>query len=143
MIKTMIHKKDYWVTNISNRNVSLADLSLTIKAYTSVNLLDPRHYYYTFQQLEQSRLNGSIAAKSDKIKVRENAPQFIKTNMPLIKETHIQSKTKSVYKINEEKYEELNVSDEQFAEENAETAELDRQPLIIKDKTNVTTKTSK
>jgi len=133
----------YWVTNISNRNVSLADLCLTIKAYTSVNLLDTKHYYYTFQQLEKSRLEGSIAKKSDKIVKCMGTPQITKVNMPFNRDTSIPSRERSVFVIKEENYEELNVSDEQFAEENAEIAELDRQPLIIKERQPASPKISK
>jgi hypothetical protein len=137
----MNKQKDFWVTNISSRNVSLADLNLTIKAYSSVNLLDTKHYDYTLQQLEQSKSSGSIAAKKDKIKVCPGAPQVTKMNVPFIQETYIPSRERSTYIIKEEYYEELNLSDEQFAEENAEIAEQDRQPLVIKDRTNVPTKT--
>ena len=54
--------------------------------------------------------------------------------MPVIMETSIPSRQRSIYEITQQNYEELNVSDEQFAEENADLAEMDRQPLIIKDK---------
>ena len=125
-------KKDFWVTNICNMNVSLADLNLTIKAFSSVNLLDKKHYYYTLEQLEKSEKFGSIFKKSNKIKVRQIAPQTIKMNVPFIHETYMPTRGRSVFSITEDKYEELNMTDEQFAEENAETAELDTKPLIIK-----------
>lgn len=73
----MIHKnnqKEFWVTNVSNKNVSLRDLALTIPAHRSMNLLDNRHFKYTLEQLELSVVSGSIATKSDKIKVRRVAP---------------------------------------------------------------------
>lgn len=135
---------DFWVTNISNMNVSLADLNLTIKAFTSVNLLDKKHYSYTEEQLQKSANNGSLAKKKDKIVVRKFAPEIVTKNNKTISDTSIPSRGRSVLIIAEEQYEELNVSDIQFAEENAELAELDNQPLLLpKERAHVTTKTTK
>jgi len=127
-------KKDFWVTNICNRNVSLADLNLTIKAFSSVNLLDSRHYSYTFEQLKQSEISGSIFKKSTKIKVRKVPPTAIKTNMLVTRDAHIPGRERSVFEIKNDHYEELTVSDEQFAKENADLADLDTKPLVIKEK---------
>ena len=104
----------FWVTNISNRNVSLADLALTIKAFCTVNLLDKKHYQYTIDQLEKSKINGSISAKRDKIVCRENAPKVEKISIPIQKEDIIPSRERSVYSIKEEYYEELNVTDDEY-----------------------------
>lgn len=123
----------FWVTNISNRNVSLADLNLTIKAFSSVNLLDKKHYSFTIEQLLQSEAIGSIFNKKNKIVVRKVPPQTIKMNVPTLSETYIPSRERSVYSIKEEKYEELNLSDEDFAKENADIIELDNiKPIISK-----------
>lgn len=125
-------EQEYWVTNFSNRNVTLADLALNIPAYRSVNLLDKRHYDYTFEQLEKSRISGSIYAKRDKIKKREVPPQVIQPNVPFLQETYIPSRERSVLEIKEEKYEELEFNnedqkkkDEVYANENAEYAQMD------------------
>lgn len=139
-----MYKKDYWVTNISKMNVSLADLNLTIKAMSSVNLLDKKHYSYTYEQLELSRTQGSMAKKKDKIVPREIPPEIKKKSGPIfIKDAMIPPREKSTFDVKQIQYEELNLTDEQFADENAETAELDRQPLIVKDSPNVTSKTLK
>ena len=122
----------FWLTNLSNMNVSLADLNLTVKAYSSVNLLDNRHYYYTLEQLEQSTKSGSIFKKRDKMVVRKIAPGILKANIPLLRETFIPTRERSTLAIKEEKYEELHVSDEEFAEDNIETAVMDAEPLFIK-----------
>jgi len=122
----------FWVTNISPMNVSLADLALTIKAYSSVNLLDTKHYQYTQQQLQKSFESGSIFKKRDKIVVRKIAPEILKANVPLTRETFIPTRERSTLVIKEENYEELNVSDEDFAKENADIVELDNQPIIKK-----------
>ena len=122
----------FWLTNISSMNVSLSDLNLTVKAYSSINLLDTRHYQYTLEQLQKSAASGSIFKKRNKLVVRKIAPEILKANVPLMRETFIPTRERSTLSIKEEKYEELNVSDEEFAKENADTAELDNKPLIVK-----------
>jgi hypothetical protein len=122
-------KQSFWITNISNRNVSLADLNLTVKAFSSVNLLDKKHYDYNLEQLNTSATKGSIFKKKDKIVVRQVAPEVIKMNVPFLKETYIPSRERSTYVIKDENYEELNISDEEFAAENAEIIELDTTPI--------------
>lgn len=121
--------KTFWVTNISKMNVSLADLDLTIKAFTSVNLLDNRHYQYTLDQLVKSAETGSIFKKRDRIVVRKVAPEVLKANLPLTRETFIPSRERSLFVIKHENYEELNVSDEQFASETADLVEMDNKPI--------------
>jgi hypothetical protein len=121
----------FWVTNMSNRNVSLADLNLTIKAFSSVNLLDRKHYAYNIDQLKKSEESGSIFNKRNKIVVRQVAPQVIKMAVPALAETYIPSRERSVYSIKEEKYEELSLSDEDFAKENADIVELDSIKPVI------------
>jgi len=126
--------KSFWLTNISKSNVSIADLNLTIKARSSVNLLDNKHYSYTLEQLQKSVDSGSVYSKRSKIKKRIVAPEIIKMNVPFLRETYIPSRERSVFTIKEEKYEELSVTDEQFAEENIEIVELDNVPIKSKDK---------
>lgn len=124
-------KPAFWVSNISNRNVSLADLNLTIRAMTSVNLLDVRHYSYTLQQLLTSAQSGSLFNKKDKIVIRQVAPQYKKAVIAFNKEGIIPSRERSVLSIKEEIYEELNISDEDFAKANADLADLDTVKQII------------
>lgn len=123
--------KEFWVTNLSNRDVSLADLNLTIRAFTSVNLLGKR-YHYTLEQLEKSVACGSIFKKRDKIVKRIVPPQFIKMNSVDMSDANIPSRERSVLDIKEEKYEELMVSDEDFAKENADLVDIDQQSTKIK-----------
>jgi hypothetical protein len=125
----------FWVTNICPMNVSLADLALTIKAYTSVNLLDKKHYQYTPEQLQKSFTSGSIFKKRDKIVIRKIAPEILRANVPLTRETFIPTRERSLLVIKEENYEELNTeedqkkSDEAFASANADLADADSKPL--------------
>lgn len=122
----------FWLTNFSKRNVSLADLNLTIKAFSSVNLLDKKHYSYTLDQLVKSANEGSIFKKQSMLVVRQTAPTVIKMNIPFDRETFIPSRERSLYSIKEENYDELNVSDEDFAKENADIVALDAKPLVTK-----------
>ena len=124
--------KAFWITNISKRNVSLADLNLTVKALSSINLLEEGHYYYTIEELEKSAKEGSIYNKRDKIFVRQVEPEIFKMNVPFNKETFIPTRERSLYQIKQEVYEELSLTDEAFAEENADIAEQDRQPIFKK-----------
>lgn len=124
----------FWLTNISKRNVSLADLNLTVNSFSSVNLMDKKHYSYTLEQLTESASKGSIFSKRNRLVVRQVAPEIIKMNIPFNNETFLPTRERSTFSIKEEKYEELNISDEEFAKENADTAELDSRPLIAKGK---------
>lgn len=128
----MTKNKSFWISNISGRNVSLADLNLTVKAFSSVNLLDSKHYSFNLEQLEKSAKNGSIFKKSKFIIVRQIEPTYLKVDVPFLHETYIPSRDRSIFNIKDEKYEELNISDEDFANEFADTAELDKQPLFKK-----------
>lgn len=141
-------KPSFWVTNISPRNVTLADLALNIKAYMTVNLLDTRHYKYTMEQLQKSRQSGSIFNKRDKIIVRETEPvlspnEEAQTLFPkeahliLAKEAIIPNRSHSILVIDNKEYDELKVSeedklkqDEIYAQENADLAEIDIQRSI-------------
>ena len=125
-------KEFFWITNISNMNVSLADLNLTVKPFISINLLDNKHYSYTKEQLIKSSQKGSIFNKRNKIFVRQVMPTENKSNILYNENGIIPSREKSVFIIKEEKFEELDVSDETFAADNADTAEIDIQPFIKK-----------
>jgi len=131
---------DFWVTNVSNRNVSLSDLAINIPAYRTINLMDTKHYKYTLEQLQKSAESGSIFAKRDKIRVRMldtkmdiKSGRFIDHSVIETKMTNninlndengrknsLPSRERSILIIKEDKYEELQVSDEEFASENAD-----------------------
>lgn len=115
-----MNKISFWLTNLSNRNVSLADLNLTVKAFSSVNLMNTRHYSYTLEQLEKSAKIGSIYKKRKMLAVRKVPPTVFKVNIPILGDAFIPSRERSVLTIKEEHYEELSVSDEEFANQNAD-----------------------
>lgn len=132
----------FWVTNMSPMNVTLADLAVNIKAFSTVNLLDKKHYSYTLEQLLKSKESGSLFKKRDKISVREIAPPKKKPDiLPFIQSSVIPDRTRSIYQIDDKEYEELQVSqedqqkqDEIYAKENADLAELDAQRSVINPK---------
>lgn len=126
--------EDFWLTNISNRNVMIGDLNLTIKARSSVNLLNRRFYSFTKEQLEKSLESGSLKAKSHLVVKRLVPPGTpMEYKIQVDKSVVAPDKTRSVVEIKEENYEELQLTDEQFAEEMADTVDIDRKPLISKD----------
>lgn len=114
---------EFWITNISKKNVCLRDLGFTIPKGRSYNLLDYKHFSYTLEQLEASALTGSIFKKSDKIKVRNVPPQVaVKPGIYVLNESRGR-KNRSLVEIIEKRYEELDISDEAFAEQLASMEE--------------------
>jgi hypothetical protein len=122
----------FWVTNISNRNVTLSDLALNIPAFRTVNLMDTRHYQYTPEQLHKSATSGSLFYKRNMIVVRKIAPEVHKDKKAINHQSAIPSRERSILEIKEEKYEELQVSNEDFALENADLADMDSKPVFSK-----------
>jgi len=115
------NKKSFWVTNISKMNVSLTDLNLTIKTMTTVNLLDQKHYSFTENELKKSAESGSIFKKRDRVVVRKVEPKLSQPHHILIEEDcSMPSRERSLVSVKQEKYEELNISDESFASEMAD-----------------------
>ncbi len=128
----MKNNESFWITNISTMNVSLADLNVTVKALSSINLLDKKHFACSKKQLLKSFESGSLFKKRNKIFVRQVAPEIEKTNLLFERNETFPSRDRSILSIKEENYEELNLSDAEYANQNAELAEMDSQPLIKK-----------
>jgi hypothetical protein len=105
-------EKTFWITNISDRNVSLGDLAISIPAMASVNLLDKKHYGLTEEQVKKSAANGSIAKKGDKIVVRA-VPPVVSGQRPMpFCQDPVPSRGASIYEMKQEHYEELQISDD-------------------------------
>lgn len=132
-------EQTFWVTNVSPMNVTLSDLALNIKAFSTVNLLDKKHYKYTLEQLKTSQESGSLFKKRDRIVVRHiPPPDPEKTTVPIVYGAIIPDRARSLFQIEEQEYDELKVSeedqkkqDEIFAQENADLVEIDLQRSII------------
>ena len=104
----------FWITNISDRNVSLSDLNITIKAKSSVNLLNKKHYSFKLEDLEKSLSSGSLFKKRDKLFKRVVPPVKENTFTQIDNSAIFPSKTRSIFEFQEEKFEELEFTDEQY-----------------------------
>ncbi|KKN18076.1 hypothetical protein LCGC14_0959350 [marine sediment metagenome] len=109
---------NWWITNVSDMNVCLADLGITVPAGRSWNLLDKKHFQFKVEDLERSRAIGSINKKRDKIKTGITHQQIVKSSHELAKQP-IQTRKRSAVKITESKYDDGDwlFSDEEHAEE--------------------------
>jgi len=113
--------KHFWITNISNKDISLEDLGLTIKAHRSINLLDRRHYSLNTAQLTASAATGSLFKKRDKVVVRKIPPPIERRKLLEVdREAVIPTRRRSTNKVEEVYYEELDISDDTFAEQAAD-----------------------
>lgn len=116
----MKKKDEYWVINVSKRDVSLGDLALIIPAGKYFNLLDKRNFSYTREQLEKSSKDGSLYKKSNKIKLCEGKPDFIPLPRKTLSKTPMIRRNRSAIKVIIPKYDELVFSDEKYADEISE-----------------------
>lgn len=136
-------KKEFWLINKSvDRDVSLADLRITIKKGSRINLLS-KHYCFTQEQINASVNSGSIYNKRHILCVREIEPRNIKSNYikEVVKPRLLKPLRNPQAQILPPYIEELNVddnwlsmSDEQFAAEYADTDSMDRKPVLAVDK---------
>lgn len=124
-------QNEFWITNISNKNVMLADLAFSIKAKSSYNLLDANHFSYTLSQLQQSSESGSIYKKRRYIKIRKSAPKIYTEPGVYMSQQNRTVPSRTNVKIKEEHYDELNLSDEQFASDFAEAGWNEKATAII------------
>lgn len=117
--------REFWITNISNKAISLADLGIHIYPMRSINLLDKNHYrHITEEQLIKSASSGSLFVKNKYVVVRKVAPGTpMKTYIPVQEDAVFPTRKRSSIDIEKITYDELNVSDEEYAEENADITE--------------------
>jgi hypothetical protein len=116
----------FWITNITKKAIHLGDIGIVIQPMRSLNLLDTKHNSLTRAQLEKSAQSGSLFKKSNAVVVRKVAPGIVpKTYIPLKEDAIFPTKYHSSVELDNIKYEELEISDDAFAEENAESAQTD------------------
>lgn len=116
----------FWITNITKKAQHLSDIGVVIYPFRSLNLLDKHHYTLSREQLEKSALSGSLFAKKSMVVVRQVPPQTEpKQLLPFKKDAIYPTKHRSTVEVENIKYEELDVSDDTYAAENADTAESD------------------
>lgn len=112
-------KAEFWISNISKKDMKVGDLGFYIAAGKSLNLLS-NHFKFTYDQLVKSAQEGSLYNIRDRVKVRLVEPPKpinsgeILTKIPLWLE---RSKLRQHLVVEEKKFDELSFSDESFAEE--------------------------
>lgn len=119
-------KTEFWVCNITDQNVSLGDLRVTIPPRKGVNLLDSNHFSFTYEQLKQSAESGSIFRKQNKIKIGAGPPQENSEPEKTLSKFPIMRRKRTAVKIKEEVFEDdLFFTDEQYAEQMANEFDFD------------------
>jgi len=113
--------EQFWVSNISNLNVSLTDLGLTIPARKTVNLLDKKHYSFNKEELVKSATSGSLYKKKHNVVVRKVPPVTeTKKMLEIDYNAAVPSRRRSVVQIENIRHEELELSDDIFAQQMAD-----------------------
>ena len=107
--------KEFWVVNVTDKNVCLSDLAITIPARTSVNLLSPKSHL-TIDIIQSSAANGSLFKKQDKIKIRQAVPKPIPPpGIQHIKASRI-GKNRSLVEVKPPRYIEIETPEEELLE---------------------------
>jgi hypothetical protein len=116
MIKDKKDIGEFWVHNFSKHDINLGDLRCKLPARKSVNLLG-RRYYYTKEQLELSAESGSLFKYKDKIKI--NIKYIPEKQLNTISDCprFNSNKKRSQIKMVEPKFEELQISETEFADD--------------------------
>ena len=108
--------KEFWVRNISNKNIGLTDLAYTIPANTSKNLLS-KHFSYNINTLLKSSKEGSLYQKKDKVILCSGPPKGEAYSPFELSTQVIQKPLRSAVKISTQEFEDdWIISDEKFAE---------------------------
>lgn len=111
-------KPSFFVINISDRNVCLSDLALTIPAGRCYDLLND-NFSFSIEQLRTSMESGSLYKKRDKIKIGKGRPKTIEAEKHKVSEYPIVTRNHSAVKVGEPVFEDLAVSDDDYANEMA------------------------
>jgi hypothetical protein len=129
----MSNNREFWITNLTNRDVALADLRLTVPAFRSINILDPRHYHLSVEQIETSLKNGSLFRRKGIIVVRDVPPKEpVKPGVYVYKGPLPGRRfERPIRQVEDKQYEELQVSTEKFAAENVDMVD-ENKPILEK-----------
>lgn len=112
----VVSRDEFFIINISKRNVVLTDLYITVPKMKTVNLLS-KHYHFTLEQLIKSATSGSLYKKRDKIWLR-NGDLKKEIEKIKIEENILKSRSKSSYVFEPITYDELlDVSDKEYVSE--------------------------
>lgn len=121
--KSNFNDSDFWVTNVSKRNVTLHDLAISIPKGQSYNLLDSNNFSYTEEQLIKSATEGSLWIKRKFIKMGIQPREVPQNEGPTISNQPIQIRKFSAVTLEEPEYADWLYSDEEFAHEMSEDIE--------------------
>lgn len=117
-----------WVVNITKRNISVPDLGCHIPAMRNVDLLDKRNYLCTRQQVETSLATGDLSKRRDAIVVRAVPPTAVVAEwIPQDRAAIYPIRQRPATPIEKVHYDELELSDEQFAAEQSDSAQSDHE----------------
>lgn len=126
MKKSVHNNESFWITNITKQAKHLSDIGVVIYPFTSINLLDGKHYSLTKAQCEKSKMSGSLFKYKNSVVVRQIAPEIEKpAYVPFKEDAVYPTKQRSSVEVENIRYEELDVPDDVYAADNADTAETD------------------
>jgi hypothetical protein len=122
-----------WLTNITKYKIVLGDLKFTLQPRQTIDILDDKHSNYTVEEVQKSISSGSISKKLNKsIYVRTSKPEPKRERKIKISEISYPYKSRSIVEVEEPNYDELEIefSDEEYAEENANLAGNEKELFI-------------
>lgn len=106
--------RQIWITNFSKKDIMLEDLGIKVPSQCTIHLTG--NYKVSLDLILKSIENGSIKKKSKYVKIKLKEPSSI---VPLIKVSNkvMVRKEKSNFQFENQEYEELNLTDSEFATE--------------------------
>ena len=114
---------------MTKRLISLGDLGVLLQPYQAVNLLDRKNYPNITEGLITISLKaGALYRVRDWVRERKIPPAIKDLKGPAkigVSEQDYPSKIRSLLEHKEFNYDEMQVSDEEYAKENADSAEMD------------------
>ena len=110
---------EFFVINITNKNIVLGDLYTTVPARATVNFLS-KHYNFTLDQLIDSATKGSLFRKRSMLWLRNG--ELIKDKEVIkLEDAIMPSRTNSKSVLEPEVYDELlDISDDEYLEDHFE-----------------------
>jgi hypothetical protein len=138
------NKEELWITNVNRfQDITIGDLAITVSRGRSINLLAKKKnglslYNITRKQIDKSFESGSLFKKSIHIKRRNVAPEVFITHVEVapvldVSSTRNVRKPPEIEKIEFPDLDADEVSDEEFASENADMDAADRAPVLAVD----------
>ena len=109
----------FWISNITDKSIVLSDINVRLNPRQSINLLYNPHYDLTLNQLLASEASGSLFQRNKEVVHRKFAPIY-EPMMKQVSSEPIPCRKRSTLILEEIKYDELDISDDKFAEEAAD-----------------------